>query len=240
MFEAAENEIQGLKARMNNDGLHPAYINPMNGMRQYTNTIDNDGSCWYFIGYLSIGIKNILVASYGSWSKELHNNYCSVELFGEDLRRYDSKTKEQTMYINEWEKSYRKEKLSNNDVDVDVDVEKDTTAQSNSTNDLLNNELMKDIVSINTTNNVEYIDKKYEGKDGFVFYKGFDKARKFLSDSEQLSYLNSIIDYGLYGKTINASPMVQGMLELIKPNLDANYKNWKNSKKGGRPRKVNN
>jgi len=87
---------------------------------------------------------------------------------------------------------------------------------------------------------LEDMDKKHEEKDGFVFYKGFDKARKFLSDSEQLSYLNSIIDYGLYGKTINASLMVQGMLELIKPNLDANYKNWKNSKKGGRPRKVKN
>jgi hypothetical protein len=239
MFTATQNEMKGLKDIMNDDGLYPEYINPEHGIKTFTNTVDNDDSCWYFIDYIKIGLENILVASYGRWNTGMHNNYCSVEI-EEDLHNYDSKIKQRTMYIDEWGESYRKEKLNISDVDVDVDVEKDTTAQSNSTNDLLNNELMKDVVCINTTNNVDDINKKYERKDGFIFYKGFDKARKFLSDSEQLSYLNSIIDYGLYGKTINASPIVQGMLELIKPNLDANYKNWKNSKKGGRPRKVKN
>jgi len=69
----------------------------------------------------------------------------------------------------------------------------------------------------------------------FVFYESFFIAMKCLSPEERSEYMHSICNYALYEKTFKLSPTIEGMFQLIKPQIDANLKKRKDGKKGGRP-----
>lgn len=78
---------------------------------------------------------------------------------------------------------------------------------------------------------------KKEAVNSFIFYDSFFNASKFIADDKlRLEYLDSIMLYGLDRETSELSPTIQGMFELIKPQLDANYKRRMDGQKGGRPK----
>ena len=71
--------------------------------------------------------------------------------------------------------------------------------------------------------------------ESFVFYESFYIAMKGLSLEERSEYISSICNYALYEETLELSQKIEGMFQLIKPQLDANIRKRKNGKKGGRP-----
>ena len=71
--------------------------------------------------------------------------------------------------------------------------------------------------------------------ESFVFYESFYIAMKNLTLEEKKEYIASICNYGLYEKTFELSPKIEGMFQLVKPQLDANLRKRKNGKLGGRP-----
>ena len=72
-------------------------------------------------------------------------------------------------------------------------------------------------------------------KDSIVIYRSFYKAAKVLSDQEELELYRGIFEFGLNHKEIEMGPIPTAMFQLIKPQLEANYKKWLNGLKGGRP-----
>ena len=72
-------------------------------------------------------------------------------------------------------------------------------------------------------------------KDSIVIYRSFYKAAKVLSDQEELELYRGIFEFGLNHKEIEMGPIPAAMFQLIKPQLEANYKKWLNGLKGGRP-----
>ena len=236
-----QHEINKVIDKMKAVGLTPPTVENKEALVRFHTEGHMKNSCYYF---LTEGIRenksSYLIASFGCFDKGISEYLCTLheKLEGVDNMFYCSSfdkhkhtiKKQKAIYLDEI--SNAKQKLNNyNTTDNTPLIGKPALD-----NNLPSNNQEKDIS--HSTINTESVDKRYANKDGFVFYRGFDKARNFLSDSEQLSYLNSIINYGLNGMTTKASPQVQGMLELIKPNLDANFKKWKNSSKGGRPKKV--
>jgi hypothetical protein len=71
--------------------------------------------------------------------------------------------------------------------------------------------------------------------ESFVFFESFYIAMKSLTLEEKKEYISSICNYALYEKTFELSPKIEGMFQLVKPQIDANIKKRKNGKKGGRP-----
>jgi hypothetical protein len=69
----------------------------------------------------------------------------------------------------------------------------------------------------------------------FVFYDSFYKSMKHLKCEDISELVQAICEYGLFEKQTKLSPHVQGLFELIKPQLEANFRKRKNGKKGGRP-----
>ena len=69
----------------------------------------------------------------------------------------------------------------------------------------------------------------------FIFYESFYIAMKNLTLEEKKEYIWSICNYALYEKTFELSPKIEGMFQLVKPQLDANIRKRKNGKLGGRP-----
>ena len=69
----------------------------------------------------------------------------------------------------------------------------------------------------------------------FVFYDSFYKAMKNLTNDEKIEYIDAICNYSLYDIRLEMSPMIEGMFELIKAQIDANIKKRKDGMKGGRP-----
>ena len=69
----------------------------------------------------------------------------------------------------------------------------------------------------------------------FVFYESFYIAMKTLSLEERSEYMSAICNYAFYEKTFILSPKIEGMFQLVKPQLDANLRKRKNGKLGGRP-----
>ena len=69
----------------------------------------------------------------------------------------------------------------------------------------------------------------------FVFYDSFYKAMKNLTKDEKIEYIDAICNYSLYDIRLEMSPMIEGMFELIKAQIDANIKKRKDGMKGGRP-----
>jgi len=80
-----------------------------------------------------------------------------------------------------------------------------------------------------------------EKRESFLFYASFWEAIKEVPREIQGDVLTAIIEYGLYGETTeNLKPIAKAMFTLIKPQIDANYKRYKNGKKGGTPVSTNN
>ena len=71
--------------------------------------------------------------------------------------------------------------------------------------------------------------------ESFVFYESFYIAMKCLSPEERSEYMSAICNYAFYEKTFKLSPKIEGMFQLVKPQLDANLRKRKNGKLGGRP-----
>ena len=72
----------------------------------------------------------------------------------------------------------------------------------------------------------------------FVFYDSFYKAMKNLNKDEKVEYIDAMCQYSLYDITIEMNPKIEGMFELVKPQIDANIKKREDGKKGGRPRLI--
>lgn len=82
--------------------------------------------------------------------------------------------------------------------------------------------------------------------ESMVFYKSFYDAIKGLAPEMQAEVYNAVFEYGLYGQTLELSPIANTIFTLIKPQIDANNKRRENGKKGaeygklgGRPKKDN-
>ena len=69
----------------------------------------------------------------------------------------------------------------------------------------------------------------------FVFYDSFYKSMKHLGCEDRSDYIQALCEYGLFEKQIKLSPHIQGLFELVKPQLEANFRKRKNGNKGGRP-----
>jgi len=69
----------------------------------------------------------------------------------------------------------------------------------------------------------------------FVFYDSFYKSMKSLECEDKSLLFNGVCEYGLYEKHIKLPQHINNLFELIKPQLEANFRKRKNGKKGGRP-----
>ena len=74
-------------------------------------------------------------------------------------------------------------------------------------------------------------------RNSFVFYKSFFEAVSDLDDDIRLAYYEAIFRYALNGEESQDNPLVNAMLRLVKPQIEANNKKYENGKKGGRPKK---
>lgn len=72
--------------------------------------------------------------------------------------------------------------------------------------------------------------------DSFVFYRSFYEAIKDLPAEDRLNVFDSICEYALDHNEIERTPVAKGMMTLITPLLDANYKRRSNGSQGGRPK----
>lgn len=77
-------------------------------------------------------------------------------------------------------------------------------------------------------------------RDSFVFYRSFKNAVCALPESMRLQMLMAILDYALDGKEPPPDGVERAVLELIRPQLEANNKRYENGKKGGAPKGNNN
>lgn len=73
-------------------------------------------------------------------------------------------------------------------------------------------------------------------RDSFVFYRSFKVAVYALPENMQLSIIKAILDYALDGKEPSPDGVERAILELIRPQLEANNKRYENGKKGGAPK----
>lgn len=69
----------------------------------------------------------------------------------------------------------------------------------------------------------------------FVFYDSFYKSMKHLDCEDKSEFIEAMCEFGLFQKQKKLTPRVQGLFELVKPQLEANFRKRKNGKKGGRP-----
>ena len=72
-------------------------------------------------------------------------------------------------------------------------------------------------------------------RDSFIFYDSFYKSMKHLECEDKSDFFQAICEYGLFEKQAKLSPHIQGLFELVKPQLEANFRKRKNGYKGGRP-----
>jgi len=76
-------------------------------------------------------------------------------------------------------------------------------------------------------------------KDSFIFYRSFAEAIDDLPDQEQLALYRAIKEYSLNETEIELEGQAKTLWKLIKPQLSANNKRYKDGAKGGRPLKNN-
>ena len=72
-------------------------------------------------------------------------------------------------------------------------------------------------------------------RDSFIFYRSFAEAIDDLPDNEQLEVYRAIKEYALNEREIDLTGMAKGFWTLIKPQIIANNRRYKNGMKGGRP-----
>ena len=85
--------------------------------------------------------------------------------------------------------------------------------------------------------NLNKINDDKVSRKSFIFYDSFYRGMKNLSNEEKIEYIDSICNYSLYDNLLGMSPKIEGMFELIKPQIDANIRKRDNGKLGGRPTK---
>jgi len=74
--------------------------------------------------------------------------------------------------------------------------------------------------------------------DSFIFYKSFADGAKGLPDQDRLELYDAIIFYGITGEELDGlGTIATAMLQIIKPQIDANRKRYEAGLKGGRPKK---
>lgn len=76
-------------------------------------------------------------------------------------------------------------------------------------------------------------------RDSFVFYRSFYEAIKDLDKKEQSNLLCAICELALNGNEIELNGISSTIFKLIKPQINANLKRYKNGSKGGRPKTEN-
>ena len=86
------------------------------------------------------------------------------------------------------------------------------------------------------------IEENRKTKDSFIFYRSWYEAMEFLSQKDKAELLRCIIEYNLNQEMPdNIDEKVWRWIapywRLIKPNIDANIRKYKNGCKGGRPPK---
>lgn len=74
--------------------------------------------------------------------------------------------------------------------------------------------------------------------DSFVFYESFQKGIDMLPEEEQLKAYKMLVAYALRGEEPTEQSLANIVLEMAKPNIDANAKRRKDGSKGGRPSKT--
>ncbi|MDD7396058.1 MAG: DUF6291 domain-containing protein [Eubacteriales bacterium] len=73
-------------------------------------------------------------------------------------------------------------------------------------------------------------------RDSFIFYGSFREAARALDDATRLALYDAIADYGLYDEMPEAaSPLVQALFTLIRPQLEANARRREAGRMGGAP-----
>ena len=83
----------------------------------------------------------------------------------------------------------------------------------------------------------EFLEEDSVNRNSFVFYDSFYRAMSYLDDKEKIQYIDAICCYSLYDIDIEMDKKIEGMFQLVKPQIDANIKRRENGKKGGRPLK---
>jgi flagellar biosynthesis GTPase FlhF len=75
------------------------------------------------------------------------------------------------------------------------------------------------------------------GRDSFIFYRSFAEAIDDLPDSEQLEIYRAIKEYALNENEPELTGVAKSFWTLIKPQITANNRRYKNGCKGGKPPK---
>lgn len=73
-------------------------------------------------------------------------------------------------------------------------------------------------------------------RDSFVFYKSFYEAIETLPKAKKIHLYDAIVRFALFSEEPSLEGALQGMFNLIKPQLSANLARYENGKKGGRPK----
>ncbi len=73
-------------------------------------------------------------------------------------------------------------------------------------------------------------------RNSFVFYKSFFEAIETLPKTKKIYLYEAIVRFALFSEEPKLDGSLQGMFNLIKPQLIANLSRYENGKKGGRPR----
>ena len=75
-------------------------------------------------------------------------------------------------------------------------------------------------------------------RDSFVFYRSFFVAISQLPKKYQLDTYQALARYALDSDEISLNGISAAVLELCKPQIDANNRRFENGKKGGRPNQT--
>lgn len=71
-------------------------------------------------------------------------------------------------------------------------------------------------------------------RDSFIFYRSFAEAMTGLDDKTAGQFIKAVARYALDGETPKASGIIQTMLALVRPQIDANNRKYENGCKGGK------
>lgn len=77
-------------------------------------------------------------------------------------------------------------------------------------------------------------------RESMVFYRSWYDAILKLPAKKQIAAFRALFDYGYEGIETESSPEINMMLDICKPQIDANNKRFENGRKGGAPKGNNN
>lgn len=72
-------------------------------------------------------------------------------------------------------------------------------------------------------------------RDSMVFYRSFYDAIRRLPDADFAKAMRALMEYGLNGLEPEGNGVEYTVFVMAKPQIDANYRRWKNGCKGGKP-----